>query len=167
MVLTSQGIPRHNRISNTLLPTVCDTAMSPSPGREREREKKKTICVYAETLVYLSGISFISRGSWNQSASFSLPSSFFFFSPFLSSKQRLSSVLIGCIFYVMVLIYFIPCHRKNSQSEYKRAAILKYTINTQLSHRALRAFFPTRLWWKLLVTWKCPPKHERDNVFKK
>ena len=34
--LMSHGTPRHRRTSNVLLPTVFDTAMSPSPEKEQK-----------------------------------------------------------------------------------------------------------------------------------
>ena len=38
--LISHGTPRHRRTSNVLLPTVFDTAMSPSPEREQKKENQ-------------------------------------------------------------------------------------------------------------------------------
>ena len=38
--LISHGTPRHRRTSNVLLPTVFDTAMSPSPEREQKRKSE-------------------------------------------------------------------------------------------------------------------------------
>ena len=37
--LISHGTPRDRRISNVLVPTVCDTAMSPSPEREQKESQ--------------------------------------------------------------------------------------------------------------------------------
>lgn len=101
--------------------------------------EKKLINVYAETLVYMSSIPLISRRS-----RYSSFPPFFFSSFFSSSEQRLPYILIGCIFYVMVLIYlYHAIERTANQNTRKQLYTRRYY--TQPSNRALLFFFFFRL----------------------